>query len=84
MKSVIDGKIYDTDTAERLTISQGRFPDYELGKTPRGNYFTMIKGSPCRAVTEKDARALVELSMRAFGDITIAEYEAFFGRAEEA
>lgn len=80
MKRILNGKIYDTDTADRLTMVQTDTIRREIGRTPRGNYFEMFNGTPIKPMTEKQARTAAEYS----DQVTIEQYEAFFGPVTDA
>lgn len=84
MKRIMNGKIYDTDTAEKLTIrhmeSSNLCVHIEIGRTPHGSYFRVINGKPIEPLTEKQARTAAEYS----DQVTIEEYEAYFGPVTDA
>ncbi|MCI1965869.1 MAG: hypothetical protein LKJ17_07035 [Oscillospiraceae bacterium] len=78
MKTIIDGKLYDTEQASLVAV--GAY--IEVYRTQKGNWFKKC-GSPlensCRVVPVegREAQSLVGLHAP-------DEYEKYFGRPEEA
>ncbi|MVB11063.1 hypothetical protein CAFE_17650 [Caprobacter fermentans] len=78
MQTIIDGKLYDTDTATLVASSWRE----EIFRTRRGNWFKRVRALCSENfVLEKmnDAEA-----KRAVGILSPKSYETYFGRPEEA
>jgi hypothetical protein len=78
MKAIIDGKIYDTETAER--IAEGVC--VEVYRTKKGNWFKRTRdlytdNHHVEPIGEKEARDLIGLNAP-------DRYDKYFGRAETA
>jgi len=90
---IIDGKLYDTDTAEKVTTFQKRLPAFgdlvsinkpaKLYKTLNGRWFSTVAGRAPDEVwffeeTEGTAKNILT-------DLTAVEaYNKFIGKLEEA
>ena len=90
MKKIIEGKAYNTETAEEIgnhynhkSYSDFDLIDMTLYRTKKGAFF-MVQNNGCRAggddfyvVSEEDAREWVE-------EYANEKYEEIFGECEEA
>ncbi len=78
MKTIIDGKLYDTDSAEMVAV--GQF--VEVYRTSKGSWFKRSQsmfgmGSMLLPINGDEAKKLVGLHAP-------DRYEKYFGQAEEA
>lgn len=93
MKFIVNGKIYDTDKAEKVldykrSFQNGRLPQLsimcntELFRTSKGNWFSVVHGDleemTCIVNCENEVKAIFE----SINEIDL--YARYFGDLEEA
>ncbi len=77
MQKIIDGKLYDTDTAE-LLLTLGRHRPLQLYRTKKGAYFVNNIVTGFMLKTEDQAKNMLEQ----YG--SVETYTRLFGAPEEA
>ncbi len=73
MKQIIDGLMYDTDTAEMLLEYENR----KLYRTEKNNFFIVYSNEVITPITEANAKAII-------GRVNVDRYLEVFDAPEEA
>lgn len=75
MKKIIDGKMYDTSTAELIFVVEDS--NRKWYKTKKGNYFLLYPNGEIIAKTEDEVKEFL-------GEKSIEKYIQLFGEVEDA
>ena len=60
VQSIIDGKHYDTDTAEKLSEGETWTEEQTLYRTAKGNFFLLCSFGVIKPITERQAHQWCE------------------------
>lgn len=74
MQRIIDGYIYDTETAELIYAEQSKSTMYYM--TPKSNFFVVYANNEFQVVSEEFIKELL-------GKYDIAKYIEIFGEPQE-